>query len=299
MTDTKVVLITGCSSGIGRHLALEFHKQNCRVFASARTISKLEDLREHGIDLVQLDVTNDASMEKAVDTVLAQAGRIDILVNNAGLSSYAPGIEVSLDEIRQLFETNFFGTIRLTQLVAQKYMIPSRTGTIVMISSIMGEIATPFASTYAASKAALTRFSDSLRMELAPFNIKVATIKPGGVKSDIAANAREKTEAFLSGDSVYKPIAAAIQKRSQASQEHPMPTELFAKQVVKQVLTKPPASMLIATNARLLWILNKILPYWLSDLIFSKKFGVSQLRKLLPQTSYNKKGKGNKVGPYS
>jgi len=281
-----VVLITGCSSGIGKALAFECKKQNCRVFASARNVSKLTDLRDAGIDLVQLDVTDSDSMEKAVDTVLAQAGRIDVLVNNAGLSNYAPGIEVPSEEIRQLFETNFFGTIKLTQLVAQKYMIPARSGTIVMISSIMGEIATPFSSTYSATKAALTKFSDSLRMELAPFNVRVVTVKPGGVKSDIANNAMEKTKTFLAGNSVYKLISSYIEKRSQASQSHPMPTELFAEKVVSQFLSpKPPAAMILATNARLLWIMSKFLPHWLSDWIFSSKFGLSHLRNALTAQS--------------
>jgi len=279
-----VVLITGCTSGIGRALAYEFRKKGCRVFASGRSLHKLTHFTDAGIEVVQLDVSNEDSIKRAVEEVLGKTGRIDILVNNAGLSSYVPGIEISLDEVRELMETNFFGVLALTQIVAQKTMIPQRSGVIVMVSSMMGEIVTPWASVYAATKAALTRFSDGLRMELAPFDIRVITVKPGGIKSEIANNAKEKTDAFLASKSSYLPIIDSIRERSEASQHHPMPAEDFARKVVHDVLLKEPISVILGTNAWLLWFMAKIVPQWVSDYIFSKKFGLLKLRKLLRST---------------
>lgn len=285
-----VVLITGCSSGIGKELAFEFKRQGCRVFASARSVDKLGEIRSADIEVVQLDVANIDSIQRAVDEVISKAGRIDILVNNAGLSSYAPAIEVPLDEVRQLFETNFYGVVALTQAVAQRSMLPNRSGKIVMISSMMGEIVTPFNSTYAATKAALTRFSDAMRMELAPFGIHVTTVKPGGVRSEIANNAKGKVDSVLSGQSDYKPIGDYIVMRSQASQHHPMPTEQFASEVVSAVLKRsPPISMILGKNSSLLWWVAKLFPQWLSDFFFSRKFGLRKLAGMLRGQAETKK----------
>jgi len=284
-----VVLITGCSSGIGKGLALEFKRRQCRVFASARSVSKLKDLEQAGIDVVQLDVASAESVQAAVEEVISRAGRIDILVNNAGLSSYAPAIEIPQHELRQLMETNFFGLINLTQTVVHKSMLPARSGTVVMISSMMGEIVTPFNSAYAATKAAVTRYSDALRIELAPFGVHVVTVKPGGVQSDIANNAREKTDAMLSAQSEYLPIAKYIKARSEASQHHPMLTHDFAAQVVAKILAPNiPATITLGKNSWLLWLAAKFIPLWVSDLYFSRKFGLSELRTLLQREGTKK-----------
>jgi len=281
-------LITGFSSGIGRELAREFYRNNCRVFASARNVSKLSELKEEGIDVVQLDITKDDSIEKAVAEVIRKAGRIDILVNNAGVSSYAPAIEVPMQEIRDLMETNFFGLISLTQLVVKNHMIPARSGKIVQISSVAGEVTTPWNSIYGASKGAVTRYSDALRMELAPFGIKVITVKPGGVKSDIASNAGVKLVS-VEGKSLYAAVWDYILKRQNTSQAHPMPTDEFAKVVVGKVLrSKPPSIIFSGTKATILRVVGSIAPAWLTDWIFERMFGLAKLKSILSKNNNNK-----------
>jgi len=283
--DKKVVLVTGCSSGIGRELAREFYRQNYRVFASARNVDKLKELNEEGIDTVQLDVTNSASIEKALNELEKRAGRIDILVNNAGVSSYTPAVEVPMTELRDLMETNFFGLVALTQAVAQKFMIPKRSGKIVQISSIVGEITTPFNSIYSASKAAVTKYSDGLRLELAPFGVQVVIVKPGGVKSDIAANAAPKLSS-VAGNSLYTRIWDYVSKRANASQSHPMETDTFAKIVVSRVLkANPPASIRAGPKSTLLFYLSKFSPYWLTDTVYSYMFGLSKLKAMVAAES--------------
>jgi len=212
--------------------------------------------------------------------VISKAGRIDIVVNNAGLSSYAPAIEVPLQEAHELMETNFFGAIRLTQIVAHRSMIPSRSGKIVMISSMMGETCTPWNAAYGATKAAITRYSDVLRIELAPFGIKVITIKPGGIKSDIAANAQSKVDA-IGANTIYHHILDFIIARSQASQHKPMDTRVFAEKVVGDILRPNPSAIQILGRNSLLLYLATFVPSWVTDWYFSKRFGLSKLAAIL------------------
>jgi len=276
-----VVLVTGCSSGIGRQLALTFKANRCRVFASARNIRSLESLEAEGIETLQMDVTDSASIEHGVNHVLEKAGRLDILVNNAGLSSYQPAVESPMDQIREVFETNFFGMIALTQLVASKVMIPRRSGKILQISSIAGESTTPWNATYGASKAAVTHFSDALRMELAPFNVKVIIAKPGGIKSDISKNASSKMN--RTGESFYDRIWDEIEKRAYASQTTSMKTEDFANYVVGKVLKNDPPKQIIAGGHSAIMRVFSHLPYWLTDALLSKALGVSRLTTMIKE----------------
>eukprot|EP01112_Ceratiomyxa_fruticulosa_P001434 TRINITY_DN1152_c0_g1_i1.p1 TRINITY_DN1152_c0_g1~~TRINITY_DN1152_c0_g1_i1.p1 ORF type:complete len:283 (-),score=35.73 TRINITY_DN1152_c0_g1_i1:186-1034(-) len=276
--ESKIVLITGCSSGIGRALVHEFRKQGCRVFASARDISKIRDLGE---DILTLDMLDPSSYKRAVDTVVQRAGRIDILVNNAGVGNYVPAVEVKQEELHHLYETNFFSVVGLTQYTCTKYMIPARSGTIVMISSMAGEICTPFNATYASSKAALTSFSNGLRMELKPFGVGVVLVKPGGVQSDIVKNAKGSLLGMIE-NSLYSPIREYAEKRANESQDNPMPADQFSKIIVPQILGK--SNCIIAgTKSTLLWIASHF-PYWLTDLILSKRYGLSYLRNLVSKT---------------
>jgi len=271
-----VVLITGCSSGIGRALVHEFRNRQCRVFASARDLSKISDLGE---DVVQLDVLNPISFKNAVDEVVRRAGRIDILVNNAGLSSYVPAVEVKPDEVRRIFDTNFFSVVELTQHTCLKYMIPARSGAIVMISSMAADVCSPFNATYSASKAAVARFTDGLRLELAPFGIKVVLVKPGGVQSDIAKNS-SPSALQNAAQSLYSPIEKFLRRRAFESQEHAMPAEAFAKKVVTDILRSYPPCIITGTKSTLLQIVSHF-PYWLFDFIMSRRYGLSDLKRIL------------------
>lgn len=177
----KRVLITGCSSGIGRGLALELTCRGYEVIATARNEADLDDL--DAAQKLSLDVTSEASVEEAVN----RAGRIDVLVNNAGLGLWSPAELVPLDVAIRLFEVNVFGPMRLQAKVLPQ-MRKRRDGMVIQISSLAGRTAGPLLGHYAASKHALEAMSQALRIELAPFGVKVAIVELGAVESDFARN---------------------------------------------------------------------------------------------------------------
>jgi NADP-dependent 3-hydroxy acid dehydrogenase YdfG len=180
--DREVVLITGCSSGIGRAAAISLHEAGLRVYATARRAAALTDLASRGIHTLALDVTDETSMTRAVAAVEADAGTISVLINNAGYGLYGPVEQQPMTEIRRQFETNFFGLARLTQLVLPG-MRRRRGGRILNVSSTGGRATLPGGAFYHASKYAVEALSDALRMEVAQFGIDVVLIEPGPVKT--------------------------------------------------------------------------------------------------------------------
>jgi NAD(P)-dependent dehydrogenase (short-subunit alcohol dehydrogenase family) len=176
------VLVTGCSSGIGRACARRLHRAGAVVYATARRPESLAELADEGIATLRLDVTDEKSMRTAVDTVEAAHGSLGALVNSAGFAVSGAVEEVPLADVRRQFETNVFGLIRLSQL-ALPAMRAAGTGTVVNISSIFGRYGVPGAGLYQASKHAVEALSDALRLELAPFGIRVVLVEPGPVRT--------------------------------------------------------------------------------------------------------------------
>ena len=189
------VLITGCSSGFGKLSALNFARKGDTVFASMRNTAKAGELEQAKqaeslpIEIVQLDVTDDASVEGAVRQVIDAAGGIDVLVNNAGLGIHGPLEETDDDEMKEIFETNFFGAMRVMRAVVPK-MREQKSGTIVNVSSLAGRVVAPYGGTYSASKYALEAASEALHYELHPFGIRVLLIEPGGFETEFDGNRR-------------------------------------------------------------------------------------------------------------
>ena len=193
----KVALVTGASSGIGKMIAQELKNAGFQVYAAARRVDYMNDLKGEGIIPVSLDLTKDDSICACVERVLTAAGRVDVLVNNAGYGSYGAIEDVPLEEARRQFEVNLFGMARLIQLITPA-MRAQHSGKIVNISSMGGKIWTKFGGWYHATKYAVEGLSDCLRMELAPFGIDVIVVEPGGIKTDwgiIAAQNLKKTSA--------------------------------------------------------------------------------------------------------
>ena len=174
------VLITGCSSGIGRAAAISLHEAGFRVYATARDVDALTSLAERGLRTLALDVTDEASMTQAVAATESDADAIGVLINNAGYGLYGPVEQQPMAEIRRQFETNVFGLIRLTQLVLPGMRRRGR-GRIVNVSSMGGRATLPGGAFYHASKYAVEAISDALRMEVAQFGIDVVLIEPGPV----------------------------------------------------------------------------------------------------------------------
>jgi short-subunit dehydrogenase len=179
-TRRDAVLITGCSSGIGRAAAVSLHNTGFRVYATARNTDTLTGLADRGIHTLALDVTDEASMTAAVAAIETDAGPVGVLINNAGYGLYGPVEQQPMAEIRRQFETNVFGLIRLTQLVLPG-MRRRRRGRILNVSSMGGRATLPGGAFYHASKYAVEAISDALRMEVAQFGIDVVLIEPGPV----------------------------------------------------------------------------------------------------------------------
>ena len=189
--SSSVVLITGCSTGIGRATASHLASRGYTVIATARRVEDLADLAAAGCRTLPLDVTDEASMRAAVDAVEAAHGRIDVLVNNAGYSQSGAVESVPLARTRAQFETNVFGPLRLTQLVLPG-MRRRRAGRIVNVSSMGGRLVFPGGGVYHASKYAVEALSDALRYELRPFGIAVVLIEPGLIRTNFAATVGAK-----------------------------------------------------------------------------------------------------------
>lgn len=181
--NNKIILLTGASSGIGFDAAKVLAQQGHKIYAAARRVELMEPLKEYGIVPMYMDVTEDESMQKGVEQIIAAEGRIDVLINNAGFGYFGAIENVSMDEARRQIEVNVFGLARLCQLVIP-HMRQQKSGLIVNTSSIAGKIVLPFGGWYHVSKFSVEALSDALRMELKPFGIKVSMIEPGGIGTD-------------------------------------------------------------------------------------------------------------------
>jgi NAD(P)-dependent dehydrogenase (short-subunit alcohol dehydrogenase family) len=177
-THLRTLLITGCSSGIGKHCALALHQQGYRVFACARKPDDVAALLDLGLQAFQMDLDDSDSIKSALEQILAQTqGQLFALFNNAGFGQPGAVEDLSRDTLRQQFETNVFGTLELTNLVL-RVMRKQGYGRIIQNSSMLGIVSLPFRGAYNASKHALEALSDTLRLELNPTSITISTIEP-------------------------------------------------------------------------------------------------------------------------
>jgi short-subunit dehydrogenase len=297
------VLITGCSSGIGRAAAIGLHAAGLTVYATARQVDALAGLARQGIHVLALDVTDEASMTAAVAAVEEAAGPVGVLVNNAGYGLYGPVEQLPMDEIRRQFETNFFGLVRLTQLVLPGMRRRGR-GRILNVSSMGGRITLPGGAFYHASKYAVEALSDALRMEVAQFGIDVVLIEPGPVKTpwnDVAAASLSTATpagagsgpgsgspggsdggpggAAANGDpyATYKAAVGASFGRTQAGLvgRFGSTPEDIAK-VITQAVTarRPRARYLINPVAKSLVVMNQVLPARAYDSMMRRQYGL-------------------------
>jgi len=211
----KTALVTGASSGMGKSIAQRLIRDGYVVYVAARSVDRMQDLAAQGARPLKLDVSSDDDIRAAVDQILAETRGVDVLVNNAGFGLYGPVEEIGLDEARYQFEVNMFGPARLTQLLVPA-MRAKGAGTIVNITSMGGKIYTLLGAWYHATKHALEGWSDSLRLELQPFGIRVVIIEPGLIETgfgDVAG--RGVVERF--GDGAYGQTARAVARITEQS----------------------------------------------------------------------------------
>ncbi|HEY1075429.1 MAG TPA: SDR family oxidoreductase [Fontimonas sp.] len=278
MPTSRVVLITGCSSGIGRELAQQFHARGDTVIATARRIESLAELARAGIRTAPLDVCSAHSIEALRQQLLEQGTTVDLLINNAGYGQMGPLLDLDSESLRAQFETNVIGLLAVTRALVP-LMRAARQPRVVNLGSVSGILTTPFAGAYCASKAAVHALSDALRMELRPFGIAVITIQPGAIQSDFGHSAESSLQQRAS-DSLYGAAAEGIAARAGASQQHATPTAVFAARLIQAVTAaRPPAVVRIGSGSTVLPMLARWLPTALRDGVLSRRFGLNRLTR--------------------
>jgi NAD(P)-dependent dehydrogenase (short-subunit alcohol dehydrogenase family) len=211
MNPIGPVLITGCSSGVGRAAAKAFRAAGFETFATARNPETLEELRAHGCRILALDVADEQARRLAIEAVEVKFGAVGVLVNNAGYAHYGPLEEIALDDLRRQFETNVFGGLRLAQL-ALPAMRRAGKGRIVNVSSVAGRVSVLGGGPYHASKFALEALTDSLRPEVEPFGVQVVNVLPGPIATNFEATLM-KSLADSSADSPYARFRVDLARR--------------------------------------------------------------------------------------
>lgn len=267
------VLITGCSSGIGRALADAFRDAGHHVWATARKPEDVERLAAAGFAARQLDVTHPDDLARLADELQDRHGGLDILINNAGYGAMGPLLDGGVEAMRQQFETNVFAVVGVTRALFP--LLRRNRGLVVNIGSVSGVLVTPFAGAYCASKAAVNALSDALRLELAPFGIRVMEVQPGAIASQFADNAQREVEGVLAADSPWWPLRDYIQARARASQDKPTPAAVFAQGLLAATRKRPtPAMVRLGNGSTALPLLARLLPRRLLDKVLRKRFGL-------------------------
>lgn len=245
MSQRKMILITGASSGIGRSTCLYLAQKGYRVIGTSRAQARLADLQAEGsredlpLVTVELDITSDAAVDGVLPAIVEQHGGVDVLVNNAGYGLWGPMEGLSMHQIRDQFEANFFAAIRLIKAVLPG-MVHRGRGTIINVSSIAGRIGTPFNSGYTASKFALEGLSESLRLELWPLGIRVAVIEPALFRTGFHRN-QVMSEGMRSGETPYTPYLRRYEDRHARYRRRQLDPIMVAKVIHKVIRSRRPA----------------------------------------------------------
>ena len=262
---SNAVLITGCSTGIGRATAKYLAGRDLTVYATARRIESIQDLEEHGCRLLQLDVTDEDSMRRAVAAVEEQEGAVGALVNNAGYSLSGAVESVSMEEVRKQFETNVLGLIRMCQLVLPG-MRRQRHGRIVNVSSMGGKLTFPGGGIYHATKHAVEGLSDVLRFEVRGFGIDVSIIEPGLIKTEFGNAAVGALGRATEDDGPYAEFNSAVAAQTAGAYEGSMsrmaaPPEAVARAIHKAVTRRRPKPRYVITvGARVMLGMRAVMP---------------------------------------
>jgi len=263
---SKAVLVTGCSSGIGRATALRLAGSGWKVYASARRPETISQLGDAGCQTLALDVTDEQSMRAAVASIEQAEGAIGVLINNAGYSQSGAIETVPMDAVRRQFETNVFGLVRLTQLVLPK-MRAQRWGKIVNIGSMGGRLSFPGGGHYHATKHAVEAISDALRFELRGFGIDVILLEPGLITTEFGeAATASMADTTIAGDDPYATFNTTVGAVTKGAYDGPMRLlgggpDRVAK-VIERALKRrhPPARITITPSAKLTIGMRRLLP---------------------------------------
>ncbi|KAI1140855.1 NAD(P)-binding protein [Hypoxylon sp. FL0543] len=287
MSDPKrSVLITGCSDGgIGAFLAIAFHKAGLHVYATVRNPAKAEGLASTGIEVLTLDISSESSIAACVEKVPS----LDILVNNAGQTYFMPVADLDIAEAKRLFDVNVWAQIAVTQAFLP-LLIKSPSAIVVNHTSACSAVPLAFQATYNASKAALSMFSDNLRLEMDPFGVRVVELKSGFLRSNFVRNAQSSNAATLPKGSVYEPVRELVEKRlrSEGAEDMGELPDRWAEQVVRDLLKRnPPRVIWRGGGAGLSW-LSTMLPYGVLDGALKKSAGLDEMKQIIQKGESSK-----------
>ena len=283
-----IALITGGTDGLGRAAAVMLAERGYRVFAGGRNaeriagLQQLADERKLPLTAMELDVCDDASVDRAVTKIEKSAGTVDVLVNNAGIAIAAVMEEITLADLRKQYETNFFGLVRMAQRVLPG-MRRKLSGRIINMSSIAGKLTSPLFGPYSSSKHAVEAISDAMRLEVYPFGIQVVLIEPGYIHTSMSRNAGELSSAYAKGaeqspyKAVYQGFLNAWGKTTKSSHYTP---EDCARVVVRAIEDEPPRARYAVTREAKLGILaRRFLPDRVMDRQLRKAMGIPDYRR--------------------
>ncbi|MCW1958012.1 MAG: SDR family NAD(P)-dependent oxidoreductase [Mycobacterium sp.] len=275
VAKSTAVLVTGCSTGIGRATALRLAKAGHTVYATARRVDSIADLRAAGAHTLALDVTDEASMTAAVEQVVAEQGAVGVLINNAGYSQSGAIETLSMDDLRRQFETNVFGLVRMCQLVLPG-MRRQGWGRIVNISSMGANFTFPGGGAYHASKYAVEAISDALRFEVKGFGVGVTVIQPGLIRTEFASTAQT---GLATDDGPYAEFNASVGAATEdAYAKGPLAklggdADSVAKAVEKAITAKhPPIRVRVTPSAHVLVGLNGMMSDGMWDKFLAGQF---------------------------
>ena len=253
----KIALVTGSSSGIGFETSLALAREGYFTYATMRDLTKSEDIEniakdeELSLKVIQLDVDDEQSVDDAVKSIMDEKGRVDVLVNNAGWRIWGTAEDVSLDEFREQFETNFFSVVRMIQKVAP-IMRKQGSGDIVNISSVAGRIGFPVSTAYISSKFALEGLSESIRFELGQFGVNVIIIEPGVIKTNFFDSM--KTAKKADEGETYRDITLKVITGVKMMAEMGTPPKEVANVIIKAIKDDKPLPRYVVGNDAMMFL---------------------------------------------
>lgn len=269
--DQKVAVVTGSSSGIGFATSLLLARNGFHTYATMRNLAKSRSILDIAkkeklpLEVIRLDVDDDKSVKDAVNKIVAEKKRIDVLVNNAGYGLVGCVEDLSIDEVKAIFETNLFGIVRVTQAVLPT-MRKQGNGIIVNVSSVAGRISFPVTPAYISTKFALEGLSESMRYELEQFGIKVILVEPGVIRTDFSGNMKMARKA-TDPNSPYAQLTKKVSAGLKLLVEHGTPPEEVAKVILKAITSEnPDPRYLVGNDAAIIMEARKNM----SDIEFEK-----------------------------
>ena len=266
--ETKTVLVTGASAGIGYATADLLGKSGFRVFGTGRNVS---GKKIGSFETLPLDVTSDDSVVACISTVMNETGRIDVLINNAGIGTLGALEEATVPEARAIFDTNFFGTVRMVD-AALPEMRKRKSGMIINLGSMAASVPVPYHGFLTASKAAINSYTDALRFELNDLGIKVILMEPGMVRTHIGEQC-EKLKTRRTIDD-YHPLEDNVVKRLELMSRESIDPGQVAEVMLKAVTAQNPLPHYMVGKEKRLVSLAKLLPVTIVDSMMKRRLGM-------------------------